>query len=197
MLIGYGCILGCSCVVVGVIAAAAIIFVVVAAAAVAAVNVVVVVVEGVGAIVFRRPVGVIAIGPVIAATRTTPPATHGSRAFAAARRYQKKQEERQEPLSPGPSRDRRREQSTNGLNDPVEAFGGGHHLENGTIKTRFDRMIEWFLLGLLVLPAVSIRMGRVTALIVGWTRARSFDRCCEICSKVRPIPYSEFRKGGK
>jgi len=181
MLLGYGCILGSSCIVVGVIAAAPIIFVVVAAAAAAAVNVVVVVFEGVGAIVFRRPVGVIAIGPVIAAT-ATPVATHGSRAFAAARRYQKKQEERQEPLSPGPSLDRRREQSTNGLNNPVEGFGGGHHLENGTIKSRFDRMIEWFLLGLLVLSAVSIRIGRVTALIVGWTRARSFDRCCEICS---------------
>jgi len=179
MLLGYGCILGSSCIVVGVIAAAPIIFVVVAAAAAAAVNVVVVVVDGVGAIVFRRPVGVIAIGPVIAATRTTPPATHGARAFAAARRYQKKQEERQEPLSPGPSLDRRREQSTNGLNNPVEGFGGGHHLESGTIKSR---LIEWFLLGLLVLSAVSIRIGRVTALIVGWTRARSFDRCCEICS---------------
>ena len=55
------------------------------------------------------------------------PAPAAAEDARAARTCHRQQHEGQEPLSPRPSGNRCRKQPTNGLDDPIEDFGGRHH----------------------------------------------------------------------
>ena len=77
---------------------------------------------------------VVTIGflPIVTVIIASSASTSGGAAQAATTKggNDGKENARQEPLSPRPSGNRRREQPANGFNDPVEEFLGRHHCLN-------------------------------------------------------------------
>lgn len=90
------------------------------------------------------PIGVVSIVDVSAAPIAAPPtATATAAAPGRTRRDQRKKEQRQEPLSPGPTGNRCREQPADGLDDPIEDFGGRHHGESkDKMKPKLEMEME-------------------------------------------------------